>query len=166
LIGDFGISQKFDEGENEGMMLNKNGSPSFTAPEACSSKSLQINGKSLDVWSLGVTLYCFVHGNCPFEVNDDNIFELYRKITHDLVIYNDDLSYDLKDLLGKMLEREPSKRITIPCIKEHSWTTLKGKDPMMSTEKNCYMYQSEESISFKPVRKFVQKVYLYLTLDD
>jgi serine/threonine protein kinase len=37
LIGDFGISHMFEEGDHEGMMILKNGSPPYVAPEACSS---------------------------------------------------------------------------------------------------------------------------------
>lgn len=39
LIADFGISHMFEEGDQEGLTVNKNGSPSYTAPEACSSKN-------------------------------------------------------------------------------------------------------------------------------
>lgn len=54
MISDFGISQMFDEGDDEGMLSLKNASPLYTAPEACSTETSQINGKSLDIWSIGV----------------------------------------------------------------------------------------------------------------
>jgi serine/threonine protein kinase len=127
-----------------------------------SGETFQINGRSLDVWSLGVTLYCFVHGHCPFEVDDDNIFELQRKIMHDPIVYSENISEELRDLFEKILNRDPDLRITISEIKQHPWTTSHGAWPMDTTEENCRILSSGQpsSASFKPVIKFVSKVIL------
>jgi len=76
-----------------------------------------MKGKAVDIWALGVTLYSFVHGYCPFE--DTNIINLCKKIEEDPVVYSPNISEDLKDLLSKMLQKDPDKRITLPDIKEH-----------------------------------------------
>jgi len=44
---------------------------------------------------------------------------------------------DLKDLLEKLLEKDPENRIEIPELKEHPWVTEHVKKPLLSTEKNC-----------------------------
>ncbi|KAK6092858.1 hypothetical protein MT418_006853 [Batrachochytrium dendrobatidis] len=158
-IGDFGISHMFDEGDDEGLLITKNGSPLYSAPEACTAETKILNGKSLDIWSLGVTLYCFVHGCCPWE--DTNIVELYRKITQDNYVVFDTLSDELRDLLSKMMDKNPNTRIQLSQIKVHPWVTENGRNPMLSTESNCvYVDVTEEEVAhaFSPAMMFVNKI--------
>ncbi|KAH6592489.1 hypothetical protein BASA50_008104 [Batrachochytrium salamandrivorans] len=158
-IGDFGISHMFDDGDNEGLLVSKNGSPLYSPPEACSAETKVLNGKSLDIWSLGVTLYCFVHGTCPWE--DTNIVELCRKICQDDYTTLDCLSNDLKDLLSKMMDKNPNTRIQMSQIKIHPWVTENGRDPLLSTDANCvYEDVTEEEVAhaFRPALRFVNKM--------
>ncbi|KAJ3337262.1 Calcium/calmodulin-dependent protein kinase kinase 1, partial [Kappamyces sp. JEL0680] len=76
-IGDFGISMILDDTSKD-KIENQNTSPLFTSPSALNTDKPKIHGKAADIWALGVTLYCFVHGHCPFE--DDDIVALYQKI--------------------------------------------------------------------------------------
>ena len=41
--------------------------------------------QALDIWSLGVTLYCFLFGRVPF--NKDMKIALYHSIVNDPVVY-------------------------------------------------------------------------------
>jgi serine/threonine protein kinase len=40
-------------------------------------------GKAIDVWALGVTLYCFLYGRVPFESPSGNTYEVYHRIRTD-----------------------------------------------------------------------------------
>lgn len=55
-------------------------SPLFSAPEICGTGSIEVHGKALDIWGLGVTLYCFVHGKCPFDT--DSPLDAFHQILH------------------------------------------------------------------------------------
>lgn len=117
------------------------------------------NGKSVDIWALGATLYCLLHGRCPFE--DVNIVSLYDKILKDDIQYSPDLTVEARDLLERMLCRDPSQRIKLDEIKTHNWTTMYGIWPMISTEENCtHEDVTEEDVknAFKPAVMFINKV--------
>ena len=69
--------------------------------------------KAIDIWALGVTLYCFIFGQCPFIA--DTEFELFfNVIPKQPLEFPKDIPIpdDLKDLLMKLLEKNPNKRIT------------------------------------------------------
>lgn len=55
----------------------------------------------------------------------------------------DSLNSDLTNLLKRLLEKDPAKRITIPEIREHPWI-LQSTRPIPTKEENC---MSEISIS-------------------
>lgn len=164
LIGDFGISRMMEE-KNDKMMV-ANTSPLFTAP--CVINPLKNNagndGRRVDIWALGVTLYCFVHGYCPFV--DDTIIGVYEKIVNDPVIYSPIISKSLRDLLERMLEKDETRRISIQKIKTHPWVTENGKHPMITTEENCMREDisvTDEDIerAFKPVQFSVSRVIFF-----
>ena len=75
------------------------------------------SGKMADIWQLGVTLYALIYGVIPF--NDGNIMRLYDKIQHDELQFPQKpvASPLLKDMIQKMLQKDPTKRITLPEIK-------------------------------------------------
>ncbi|QYT03734.1 Serine/threonine protein kinase [Trichoderma simmonsii] len=64
------------------------GTPAFFAPELCYTDPDQAQPKvseQIDVWSLGVTLYCLIYARIPFLAEDE--FQMFRKIaTEDVYI--------------------------------------------------------------------------------
>ncbi|KAL8198837.1 UNVERIFIED_CONTAM: Calcium/calmodulin-dependent protein kinase kinase 1 [Gekko kuhli] len=75
-IADFGVSNQFEG--NDAQLSSTAGTPAFMAPEALSDTGKSFSGKALDVWAMGITLYCFVYGKCPFI--DEFILALHNKI--------------------------------------------------------------------------------------
>ncbi|SCV03692.1 LAME_0H12464g1_1 [Lachancea meyersii CBS 8951] len=87
------------------------GTPAFTAPELCNfnEKDLVINGFQLDIWSLGVTIYCLLENVLPF--SGENEFETFQKIVRDTIPHSNDWIHDL--VVSKLLEKNPVKRLTV-----------------------------------------------------
>ena len=108
-IVDFGVSEMFEKASD--MTTKKSaGSPAFLPPELCVTHHGAISGKAADIWSMGVTLYCLYHGKVPFE--QVAVLDLYESIKYDTPDFSaSDADEDLRDLLLKILEKDPEKRI-------------------------------------------------------
>ncbi|XP_004843893.1 calcium/calmodulin-dependent protein kinase kinase 2 isoform X3 [Heterocephalus glaber] len=141
-IADFGVSNEFKG--NDALLSNTVGTPAFMAPESLSETCKIFSGKALDVWAMGVTLYCFVFGQCPFM--DERIMCLHSKIKSQALEFPDqpDIAEDLKDLITRMLEKNPESRIVVPEIKLHPWVTRHGAEPLPSEDENCTLVEVTE----------------------
>ena len=120
-IIDFGLSNYFSKFSQK-LLVTPCGSPCYASPEMVSGK--KYNGFKSDIWATGIILFAMLCGFLPFEDNDNNI--LFRKIINCKLDYPRFLSKEAIDLLQKILVVDPSERITINQIKEHSFY-LKGK---------------------------------------
>lgn len=131
-IVDFGVSEMFDKDSD--MTTKKSaGSPAFMAPELCKVHHDSISGRAADLWSMGVTLYCLSFGRIPFERT--NMLDLYEAIRNE-PLEIPDCPDNLKDLLTRLLEKDPSKRIVMDDLRAHSWVTRDGSDPLLPREEN------------------------------
>lgn len=88
-ISDFSVSLMYDESDSFSQVeiAKAAGSPAFLAPEICGfsesesdSDSMYIDPFAIDVWAMGVTLYCLAFGILPF--NGENEFEVYHNINN------------------------------------------------------------------------------------
>ncbi|XP_024121463.1 calcium/calmodulin-dependent protein kinase kinase 1 isoform X1 [Oryzias melastigma] len=152
-IADFGVSNQFEG--NDALLSSTAGTPAFMAPETLSEKHKSFSGKALDVWAMGVTLYCFVFGKCPFI--DEYILALHNKIKTKPVDFPEtpEISEALRTLILRMLDKNPDTRITIPEIKMDQWVTRGGTDPLPLEEEHCSVVEVTEediqnSVKFVP----------------
>uniref|UniRef100_A0AAQ4R9R7 calcium/calmodulin-dependent protein kinase n=1 Tax=Gasterosteus aculeatus aculeatus TaxID=481459 RepID=A0AAQ4R9R7_GASAC len=134
-IADFGVSNEFEG--TDALLSSTAGTPAFMAPEMMSEHGRRFSGKALDIWAMGVTLYCFVFGRCPFY--DTCILSLHNKIKNKSVEFPETplISKELKELIKRMLDKNPETRINIPEIKLHAWVTENGSNPLPLEEEHC-----------------------------
>lgn len=117
-IADFGVCTEFC-GSEDVLLDNTVGTPAFVAPEQLTG---QFYGKAADIWAMGITLYVLIYGILPF--SGTNVLALYESIRNQELSFpgvQDSTSALLKDLLTRLLCKDPSQRITVSEIKEHPW---------------------------------------------
>ena len=115
-LSDFGLSTKFEKGK---LLEKACGSPLYAAPEMLTGK--KYDGTKIDIWSLGISLYAMVCGELPFDDVDNNMKNIVYKIKNGKYTLPDNLSPLCKDLIKRILEANPDKRITLEEIKNHQW---------------------------------------------
>ena len=79
-IADLGVSDEFDG--LDARLTATAGTPAFTPPECLNTgASGDFSGKAVDIWALGVTLFCLVTGRLPFP--GATVMEVYDKINRE-----------------------------------------------------------------------------------
>ena len=110
-IGDFGLSKFFKSTE---VKLQTNcGSPCYSAPEVL--RGNRYKPIPVDIWGVGIILYCMICGELPFEDEKEDI--LIRKVT--LCNYTCPIfvNHIFKSLFRRILCSNPNERLTIDQIK-------------------------------------------------
>jgi len=123
-VVDFGVSEMFQKDSDK--VHKSSGSPAFMAPELCVFKHGDVSGRAADIWGMGVTLYCLRFGHVPFQRHA--VLELYDSIVKDEVPIDESLGEDFVDLIRRLFEKNPVKRITMDELRVRmitTWANLK-----------------------------------------
>lgn len=137
------------------------GTPAYIAPEILSRK--EYDGKIADVWSCGVTLYVMLVGAYPFEDPEDprNFRKTIGRIMSVQYTIPDyvRVSADCRHLLSRIFAANPSKRITIPEIKQHPWFLKNMPKELIEGEKTNYenINPSLSVQSVEEIEKIIQE---------
>lgn len=116
-VTDFGLSALSDHLRQDGLLHTTCGTPAYVAPEVIGKKGY--DGSKADIWSCGVILYVLLAGYLPFQ--DDNIVSMYKKIYRGDFKCPPWFSPESRKLITKMLDPNPSTRISIAKIMNSSW---------------------------------------------
>lgn len=143
-ICDFGVSKIVKKGER---MTEQCGTPAYIAPEILRDHGYE--GFEADVWSTGVALFAMLYGTVPFKAG--NMKDLHRLIMHGKYTLKHDVSTPARDILSRMLDIDPRKRITISEILGHEWlsdvneaTSLFTAQEKETIEKEYCCYRKEK----------------------
>ncbi|KAG6885727.1 Serine/threonine-protein kinase ark1 [Termitomyces sp. T32_za158] len=106
------------------------GTLDYLPPEMVEGKE---HTKEVDLWALGVLTYEFLIGNPPFE-DRSSVSNTYRRIAKVDLKFPPALSAEVKDLIAKLLQYDPQRRISLALVLTHPWIVKhRPKDLMRPT---------------------------------
>lgn len=115
---DFGAAVKVSERSDA--LTSSAGTYNFMAPELMGGNK-EFQGKALDIWAMGITLYYLLEGRAPYKSR--KLVELSTEIKDVEIEIPSRYSGELTDILSRMLDKDPATRITIEELEEHQWIT-------------------------------------------
>ena len=94
------------------------GTIDYLSPEIIKSREYD---STVDVWALGVLIYELIVGAPPFE--EDSKEMTYKRIVKGNLVFPQDrqVSDLAKNLIRRILVQEPSKRLSLKEIRDHTW---------------------------------------------
>ena len=116
--------------------------PIFTAPEVYASRDTEEDAKDAppqdercaDIWALGVTLFFWIFGSYPWHGKNELLLS-YRLAKVELTFPEGPDgtlgSPHARDLLRRMLDKNPRTRATAEQIAMHEWVTNEGSEPLL-----------------------------------
>ena len=107
------------------------GTPQYFAPEVLRrSHTVKGNGrygKEADCWSIGVILFILLSGSPPFDVSGG-----FDSVANAKVMFYEDqwrgVSTKARDLICRLLEKDPRKRMSVSGACEHEWVLVEDGD--------------------------------------
>jgi calcium-dependent protein kinase len=113
---DFGTSALISPNSK---LNHKFGTPYYTAPEVLTGQY----DEKCDVWSCGVILYVMLCGYPPFSGSTDQA--ILKKVRKATFTFPDKewsmISYDAKDLIVRMLDKDPERRLAASEAYQSNW---------------------------------------------
>ena len=119
---DFGVGKYISD--NHELLYDQCGTPAYIAPEVVAGEGYE--GFPVDLWSSGVVLYSLLMGSIPFKAQ--NINELQGLIMSGNYKKTTGISKNANDLLNKLLEINPKKRINVEEALNHPWFSDNNND--------------------------------------
>lgn len=118
VLADFGFAVQCC-GRNQTQQC---GSPLYIAPEIITNQKY---GVEVDMWAFGVLLYILLGGYPPFNQDSNRINDLYQNICEGGFAFEQKwwscVSENCKDLIRKLLQVDPSMRLTAREALLHPW---------------------------------------------
>ena len=116
-LADFGLAKMIAPNEAADEPF---GTLGYVAPEVLRKEPYSF---SCDLWSYGCIMYALLSGSLPFDHESQKQtikMTLENKLEFDLPCWNN-ISEDCKDIINRLLDKDPKTRITLDKALSHKW---------------------------------------------
>ena len=113
-LADFGLCNFLRDAHS--FLTTRCGTPTHVAPEVIKGESY---GPKADLWSLGIILYHMMTGELPFV--DVSVMGVIKKVIECEPEYPDTMPVLARDLISRLLMKNPSERLSLDEVKSHPW---------------------------------------------
>ncbi|KAF2290190.1 hypothetical protein GH714_003987 [Hevea brasiliensis] len=127
-VSDFGLSA-LAKAQNGDVLQTACGTPAFTAPEVMARRGY--DGAKADAWSCGVILFFLLSAQLPFD--DTNLASMYKKIHRREYQIPSSISKPAKSIITQLLDPNPTTRMSIVGLMNHSWFLKNYELPTQSS---------------------------------
>ena len=128
-IGDFGLATRIQSASERHVTMC--GTPNFISPEVATRST---HGLEADVWGLGCLLFTLLVGRPPFDTAGVRS-TLTRVVMADYSLPGHlQLSPEVRDLIHRLLQKNPADRIKLDRIVEHPWLRLQECPPSATAQ--------------------------------
>jgi len=151
-ICDFGFAKQLRA--DNGMLMTPCYTANYVAPEVLKKQGYDA---ACDVWSLGVLLFTMLAGETPFasgpEDSPEDILQRIGKGQYDMNSGNWlTVSSLAKDIVTKMLDVNPSRRLTTGQILAHPWMTSRNQPTTNLLRQDSQHLKAAVSATFQALR--------------
>jgi len=123
-LADFGLAKQLEPNGRSLLKASLSGTTAYCAPERLNQDQ---ESKAVDMWSVGCILYFLLFGVPPFysekEDDEENEDEIYKCVMKGEIRFpnNTSISDQAKDMILRLLEKDPSKRLAADQALLHPW---------------------------------------------
>ena len=123
-LADFGLASQFRRKDGTlRVSMDQRGSPPYMAPEVLYSEEGYYADRT-DIWSIGILLFVLLTGQTPWELpsleNEDFVFFIENDGNLNWGPWSK-IEFTHLNLLRKILQPDPNKRVTLKALKLHPW---------------------------------------------
>ena len=126
-LADFGLASRFRRKDGtKRVAKDRRGSYPYMAPEILASDTPLYHADFTDIWSIGILVFVLLTGEIPWELptaEDDNFVNFTRNNGNLNLGPWAKIQFNELNLLRKILQRDPNKRISLKQLQRHPWYT-------------------------------------------
>ena len=158
ILIDFGVAVQLKESEmNSSAVGYDAGTYLYYAPELfqlSKDGSGKQFGEATDIWAMGMSFYYVLTGTNPFEDAQDlfhlkNLIET-REINFDLIT-----NQQAREVISRMLVKDPAKRATLPELIKMAWVTDNGTEDIDIAAMNFEQKDDLKAVQFGNIKRLL-----------